>query len=53
MKEFKKKLHLNSMLNEVDDELKVQFSYEDIPNSIGIYCFLQNFNCRKIKQSKK
>ena len=43
--------HLNSFLNEVDDELKVQFSYEDIPNSIGIYCFLQNNKIQYVGKS--
>ena len=43
--------HLNSFLNGVDDELKVQFSYQNIPNSIGIYCFLQNHKIQYVGKS--
>ena len=43
--------HLNSFLNEVDDELKVQFTYQNIPNSIGIYCFLQNNKIQYVGKS--
>ena len=43
--------HLNSFLNKVDDQLKVKFSYEDIPNTVGIYCFLQNNKIQYVGKS--
>ena len=35
---------LNNFLNQVDDNFKEIFSYDEIPNSIGIYYFMKNMD---------
>ena len=42
---------LNNFLNQVDDNFKEIFSYDEIPNSIGIYYFMKNNKIQYVGKS--